>query len=234
MILLALYQRGLDFVRGLQAEHYSRRHDQAQERAQWQQADQEFLQQEDARFYREVPAARQEQVTAFIVALERYDPELYQDLRCFQCALGLIDERWFAACFPEITKRLQAAPQAHERVNDDPAYARHVHHVISYHLISALYNQIMTFETPEQRNHSNLYPLALVQRLASDEKACFWLLRFYIAYNNLLHGPSADRAQLIDPKLPSNIKLLDRMFWACGSCRTTIEATLARRQQFSA
>ena len=234
MILLALYQRGLNYVRGIQAERYSRRHDQPQERAKWQQADQEFLQQEEARFYREVPAKRQEQVTAFMVALERYNPELYQELHRFQCALGLMAERWFSASFPELTSRLQAAPKAHERPQEDPDYTRHVHHVISYQLVSALYNQIMSFEAPEQRNHSNLFPLALVQRLARDDKACLWLLRFHIAYNSLLHGPTADRAQLIDPKCPANIRLLDRMFWACGSCRPTIQATLTRREQFSA
>ena len=234
MILIALFQHGLSFVRGIQAERYSRRHDEPRARMQWHQADQEFLQQEEARFYRAVPAARQEQVTALMVALERYDPALYQDLHRFRCALGLIDERWFAACFPEITARLQAAPQAHERFPDDPDYARYVHRVISYHLVSALYNQIIEFEVPEQRNHSNLFPLALVQRLARDTQACLWLLRFHIAYNELLHGPTADRAQLIDPKTPANIRLLDRMFWACGHCRPTIQATLARRPQFSA
>lgn len=234
MLIWALFQHGLSGIRGLQASRYSRRQDSPRARQKWQQADQAFLQQEEARFYREVPAKRQEQVTAFMVALERYNPELYQELHRFQCALGLIDERWFAASFPELTSRLQAAPKAHERPQEDPDYARHVHHVISYQLVSALYNQIMEFEVPEQRNHSNLFPLALVQRLARDDKACLWLLRFYIAYNDLLHGPTADRAQLIDPKCPANIRLLDRMFWACGSCRPTIQATLTRRQQFSA
>ena len=232
MLIWALFQHGLSSIRGLQASRYARRQDSPRARQKWQQADQEFLQQEESRFYREVPATRQEQVTAFMVALERYAPELYQELHRFQCALGLMAERWFAACFPELTSRLQAAPKAHERPQEDPDYARHVHHVISYQLAVALYNQIMEFEVPEQRNHSNLFPLALVQRLARDDKACLWLLRFHIAYNNLLHGPTANRAQLIDPKCPTNIRLLDRMFWACGSCRPTIQATLT--QQFSA
>lgn len=234
MLIWALFQRGLSGIRGLQASRYSRHQDAPRARLKWQQADQAFLQQEEARFYREVPAKRQEQVTAFMVALERYAPELYQELHRFQCALGLMAERWFSASFPELTSRLQAAPKVHERPQEDPDYARHVHHVISYQLVSALYNQIMSFEAPEQRNHSNLFPLALVQRLARDDKACLWLLRFHIAYNELLHGPTADRAQLIDPKCPANIRLLDRMFWACGSCRPTIQATLTRRQQFSA
>ena len=234
MLIWALFQRGLNYVRGLQAERYSRRQDAPRAHLKWQQADQAFLQQEEARFYREVPAKRQEQVTAFMVALERYDPALYQDLHWYRSALGLMAERWFSASFPELTSRLQAAPKVHERPQEDPDYARHVHHVISYQLVSALYNQIMSFEAPEQRNHSNLFPLALVQRLARDDKACLWLLRFHIAYNELLHGPTADRAHLIDPKCPANIRLLDRMFWACGSCRPTIQATLTRRQQFSA
>lgn len=232
MLIWALFQRGLSCIRGLQASRYARRQDSPRARQKWQQADQEFLQQEEARFYREVPATRQEQVTAFMVALERYDPALYQELHWYRSALGLMAERWFAACFPELTARLQAAPKAHERPQEDPDYARHVHHVISYQLAVALYNQIMEFEVPEQRNHSNLFPLALVQRLARDDKACLWLLRFHIAYNNLLHGPTANRAQLIDPKCPANIRLLDRMFWACGSCRPTIQATLT--QQFLA
>lgn len=234
MLIWALFQRGLSGIRGLQASRYSRHQDATRARLKWQQADQAFLQQEEARFYREVPPKRQEQVTAFMVALERYDPALYQELHRFRSALGLMAERWFSASFPELTSRLQAAPKAHERPQEDPDYARHVHHVISYQLVSALYNQIMEFEVPEQRNHSNLFPLALVQRLARNDKACLWLLRFHIAYNDLLHGPTADRAQLIDPKCPANIRLLDRMFWACGSCRPTIQATLTRRQQFSA
>ena len=58
-------------MRGIQAERYTCRQDSPRVRQKWQQADQAFLQQEEARFYREVPAKRQEQVTAFMVALER-------------------------------------------------------------------------------------------------------------------------------------------------------------------
>lgn len=39
------------------------------------------------------------------------------------------------------------------------------------------------------------------------------------------------RDQLIARKHHANIRLIDRMFWACGHCRPSIQATLT--QQFS-